>query len=521
MPMTRTGRDLALPALAGLALLAGAAIAPAQAQKAKDTLRLAYADPISTVVEYDDTKPETGTTARAVFDTLMCFDREKAEFTPLLAKSWTRIDDKTLEFKLRDDVVFHDGTKFSADDVVYTLNWVIDPKSKVRYADTWFGWMARAEKVDDYTVRVIAKEVTPVAMLQLAVPANILPAKLHASYDNRADFGRTKPVGTGPYKVVSISPDNGIVLARNDNYHHGNYCKPAAAVGNIHVLLIPDRNTQIAQLSIGGIDLIHTHSKDEPEMLAGNPDLTVTTLDGENIQYLILDALGRAGNPALTDPKVRQAIAMAIDRGFVARNAVAGGEATRAVDALCVKTQVACDFSSKPPDYDPTAAKALLAKAGYPEGFTTEIAAQPGSYELAEAISGQLRKIGILATVNKQNFAAFRQKQVEGKSQIMLGGWPIRSELDAGNIVGYLFDGSPRDYSRDPLVLKLGGEAAAILDLGKRKALYRQLFDRVNAMNYVVPIATIPDVVVHSKDLVVNPTAPHAKGFSFIDVSWK
>jgi peptide/nickel transport system substrate-binding protein len=103
----------------------------------------------------------------------------------------------------------------------------------------------------------------------------------------------------------------------------------------------------------------------------------------------------------------------------------------------------------------------------------------------------------------------------------MLGGWPIRSELDAGNIVGYLFDGSPRDYSRDPLVLKLGGEAAAILDLGKRKALYRQLFDRVNAMNYVVPIATIPDVVVHSKDLVVNPTAPHAKGFSFIDVSWK
>src|SRR4051812_29417433 len=114
-----------------LMLASVSAVMPAQAQKAKDTLRLAYADPISTVVEYDDTKPETGTTARAVFDTLMCFDREKAVFTPLLATSWTRIDDRTLEFKLRDDVVFHDGSKFSADDVVYTLNWVIDPKSKV------------------------------------------------------------------------------------------------------------------------------------------------------------------------------------------------------------------------------------------------------------------------------------------------------------------------------------------------------------------------------------------------------
>ena len=62
-----------------------------------------------------------------------------AHFRRRAGKNLRRIDDRTLEFKLRDDVVFHDGTKFSADDVVYTLNWVIDPKSKVRYADTWFG----------------------------------------------------------------------------------------------------------------------------------------------------------------------------------------------------------------------------------------------------------------------------------------------------------------------------------------------------------------------------------------------
>src|SRR4051794_5517735 len=131
-----------LPA-AALALLVAL---PAQAQKAKNTVRIAFIDPIATILEYEDPKPETRLTTAAIFDNLLCYDRETRGFKPLLASSWRQVDDRTLEVTLRDDVVFHDGSRFTADDVVYTLSWAIDPGNKLRYAADDLAWLDHAEK---------------------------------------------------------------------------------------------------------------------------------------------------------------------------------------------------------------------------------------------------------------------------------------------------------------------------------------------------------------------------------------
>ena len=116
-----------------IAAIALAAFSPANAQKAKDTLRIAVAQPISIIDAIFDPQPQTNLMDRVIFDTLVFFDSDKREVVSGLAESWKRIDDKTIEFYLRKDVKFHNGQEFDADDVVYTVNFVIDPNVRFRF----------------------------------------------------------------------------------------------------------------------------------------------------------------------------------------------------------------------------------------------------------------------------------------------------------------------------------------------------------------------------------------------------
>ena len=125
-------------------LVVGLVAGPALAQKSKDTLRIGFYDPISIVDATHDPKPETGFLSRAVYDNLLAYDRKSGEFKPALAKSWKRIGAKSIEFKLRDDIKFHDGSEFDADDVVYTIYWMANPKVIFRIK-TRYLWINNAE----------------------------------------------------------------------------------------------------------------------------------------------------------------------------------------------------------------------------------------------------------------------------------------------------------------------------------------------------------------------------------------
>src|ERR1700742_2210933 len=111
------------PTILAAAATGALVLMPAQAQKAKDTLRVALNEAISTLVVNEDPRPEPELFTYAVFDSLVCYDAVSEEYKPLLAKSWTNPDDKTIVFTLRDDVKWHDGAPLTADDVVYTLQY--------------------------------------------------------------------------------------------------------------------------------------------------------------------------------------------------------------------------------------------------------------------------------------------------------------------------------------------------------------------------------------------------------------
>ena len=142
-----------MPAVATFGVCVGLAALPAAAQKAQDTVRIAINDSFSVLDEYHHALDESGAFDRAVYQPLITYDEHKKQWVNILAKSWKRIDNKTLEFELRTDVTFHNGNKFDADDVKTTLDYLIDPKVNIRFKER-YTWVEKVEVLGPHKVRI-------------------------------------------------------------------------------------------------------------------------------------------------------------------------------------------------------------------------------------------------------------------------------------------------------------------------------------------------------------------------------
>ena len=220
--------------------------ATAHADKADDTLNVAFTKELENVDSYFNSSREGVVLQRAVWDGLIYRDPKTNQYKGNLATEWTWIDDVTLELKLREDVKFHNGEPFTAADVVYTVDFVADEANGVKTQRN-VNWMESAEKVDDYTVRLHLKAPFPAAIEYLSGPVSMYPDEYYAAA-GPTGMG-LKPVGTGPYKVVSVEPGKHFVLEKYEDYHDSP--KGAAAIGRIDIRTIPDVNTQLAELLSG------------------------------------------------------------------------------------------------------------------------------------------------------------------------------------------------------------------------------------------------------------------------------
>jgi peptide/nickel transport system substrate-binding protein len=191
------------------------------------------------------------------------------------------------------------------------------------------------------------------------------------------------------------------------------------------------------------------------------------------------------------------------------------------VDSFCFPIQRGCAYKAKPYPYDLEAARKLLSEAGYPRGFDVEINATPGSHELGEALAGELRKIGVRASVAKLTFGAYRQRQREGKQQILVGQWTSGGFPDVSSTTDFFFNNGDRDYWRDAELTKLSDEGLTTLDEAKRKEIYSRIFDAANERAYVLPISTKPDVFVHPNELEVLTGSLNVYGTELTLMRWK
>jgi peptide/nickel transport system substrate-binding protein len=488
--------------LAGLlaaTLLAAGLATPAAAQKSADTLRVVWWDQIPDVDPYYNELRAGLVVAHQAFDGLIYRDPETFQLKPLLATGWRFIDDKTVEFDLRKGVTFQDGSPFSADDVVYTFNTILTDKQVSVPSN--YSWMESTEKVDDYKVRVKMKEVNPAALERFAMVMPIWP-KAYRERVGRDAYSKA-PIGAGPYKITKVDGSSWIEMERYDGYYKDSP-KGRPAIRRLVIHEVADATTALNELIGGKADWTWNFVPDNFDNVARMPNLQAVRAETMRVNFLAMDAAGRsgAGNP-MTKLKVRQAIAHAIDRKAIAEKLVQGG--ARVPDVPCYPTQFGCDASAAVHyDYDPAKAKALLAEAGYPNGFDTELV----SFFLPQiegAVQNYLKAVGINAKITHLQVSAAVRRNLDGTSPLALMNWGSYSINDVSAILPYFFGGASSDQVRDAEVTKLVQEGGATTDEAARKKAYSATIKRITENAYTLPLFTSVTTYGFSKQLNFKP----------------
>lgn len=486
--------------LAAAALVAAIyAPLPAAAQKSADTLRIAFRDAVPNIDPYYNSQRTGLILSHTAFDQLVYRDPSNFEIKPLLATEWNLVDATTIDFTLRQGVKFHDGSPFTADDVVYTINTVSSPDSKVSTPSN-YSWIDKAEKTGPYSVRVKFKTPTPAALEFFSLVVPIWP-KAYREKVGPEGFAKA-PVGTGPYKITKVDPSVSVDFERFDDYYDSPKGKPA--IKKINARFLPDAATELTELLAQKVDWIWNLNPDQLANVDKIPFLQTTRKESMRIGYMQIDAAGRTGadNP-LTKLKVRQAIFHAIDRQTIADKLVTGG--SRVPLAPCYPSQFGCDADAAVKyDYDPAKAKALLAEAGYPNGFDTELV----SYILPQweaSIQSYLQAAGIRAKLTHVQVAAGTQRAVEGKNPLYLGSWGSYSINDVAAILPQYFVVPDQDYARDPQVKQWVEEGGSTNDKEIRSIAYSKAIKRVTEQAYWVPLHTYVSTYAFSKTLDFTP----------------
>jgi peptide/nickel transport system substrate-binding protein len=483
----------------------------ATADKANDTLTAAFQFQLPTFDRYYAGGREGFLLGLLVYDALVYRDPETLEFKPLLATAWRQIDELTLEFDLRQGVKFHNGDNFTTADVAYTIDYISNPESKIFSPET-AAWIDSVDVVDDHTIRIRAKKPTPLALnyiMQLA----ILPAKYHQEVGKDA-FGRS-PVGTGPYKVARGS-GNSVVFTRNEGYFDGGG-KNKPHIGTLVYKTVPDVTAQVAELMTGAVDWAYYIPTDLTERMGKNPRIKITNAETFRVGFLTMNI---AKNPPedspLRDIRVRQALNHAIDRKALAASLI--GPASQIINTACSPLQFGCRQDLPGYEYSPEKARALLAEAGYPNGFDIDVYGYR-SRPVAEAILGYLRAINVRGNLKWMQYPAVVKARRDGQAAIVVDDFGSSGVADAGYILSFFFNKTSDDLSGDPAVSALVSRGNELLDPAQREASYGAALEQIVKQAYWVPLFTMPINYVFSANLEIP--VPRDENVEFWRARWK
>ena len=495
------------------------ATTPAVAQKSKDTIRISTSESLKLLDPFFFTHFEAAPIYRTIYENLVGYDARNHKFVGILAKSWTSPQPGVYDFEIRDDVLFSNGDKFDADDVVYFINFAIDPKTRIHNKPR-YQWAKSAEKLGPYKVRITVQKATPKDLLDVASYTWGENSKVHKALgEDNESYGRN-PIGTGAYKVTEMESNKAIVLVPNEKYKAGEVPMPAR-VKRLEAVFMADQQVQMAQLMTGGIDIMRDPTPDQVTELSKNPGLAVTSMGAHNLIYLQYDAANRAGNKALSDVRVRRALTMAINRDEMIKHIAAGGSSALRLDSMCFEDMLACEIApNPPPKFDPAGAKKLLAEAGYASGLEVELVSRQPSKDDAVAVAGYWNAVGVKTSVQLMTIVALDKARADGKLQTYIGERPLTTS-DASHVMEIFFMDARRDYWQDKQIVDWANEGYTIFDAKKRSEHYKKIFDRINDEALMLPVHSLPSVYIHSKDVKIYPNALVDYDTNITEFGWK
>ncbi len=494
-----------------LMLAPPALMSSAWAQKSADTLRITWREAVPDLDPYRNSTRNGLVVAFQAWDGLIARDPQTFALKPLLATSWKYSSDTTIDFELRAGVTFHNGDPFSADDVVYTVNQAIsDPTVAV---PNNYAWLEGAEKLGPLQVRLRLKRVFPAALEFLALTLPILPQSYREAVG--AEGYSRAPVGAGPYRIVRAEPEL-IEMERFDGYY-ADSPKGRPAIQHIVIHEGGDGETELSDLKSGRADWIWQFLPEKAAEIARDPALVELRGDSMRVGYLSMDAAGRSGETPLSNLKVRRAIVAAIDRVSLARNLVQGG--AKVPEAPCYPTQFGCDAQAAlPVPFDRARARALLAEAGYPDGFRTELV----SYVLPEytrAVAADLEAVGIKVAIVQLPLPQALVRAASGQAPLYMGSWGSYSINDVQAFLPYFFTGGDNDYARNPELQALIEQGGATTSADKRRGFYAKAISLITQQALWLPLHTYVTTYAMSRGLAFRPTADELPRFYL--ASWK
>ncbi len=381
-------------------------------------------------------------------DTLVALDWDGKTPIPYLAKSWTvSPDGKTYTFKLRDDVTFCSGKKFTAADVIFTFKRLKDPAIRGPYA--WrAGNIKELRAPDPYTVEYELHEPFSELLLQLTMFTNVIHNQESVEALGK-DYGIKSADGTGPWCFESWQPRTQIVLKRHDAYKWGPSMyknKGPVKFERLVIKIVPEDSARVAAMMAGNFDVTHQFPSQFISQAKVSPTLQVQDAK-PNFQLLYFGF--KTTRPMVADKRVREAMSIAIDRAAIAKGILLGN----ADPAFTIVDPDALDHDPKTAGLvkeDAERAKKLLDEAGWKVGSDgirekdgvklaprVYYTANANSARVAEAIQGYLRKVGVDWRLQPWDSTISSVKMAEQDYEI----WSVTVPyLSAGDLMNIYFD---------------------------------------------------------------------------------
>jgi peptide/nickel transport system substrate-binding protein len=359
---------------------------------------------------------------------------KKLELIPALATDWKQTSPTVWRFNLRKNVTFHDGTPFTADDVIFSYNRGKGEGSDVK---TYVGSISEIRKIDDHTIDIVTSEPFPILpdvitnwymMSKKWCEENraTQPVDKRKGVENTASF---KANGTGPYRLRSREPSVRTTLQRNPTY----WGKIEGNVQDVIFTPIGNPSTRVAALLSGEIDMMEPVPVQDIARISANPNLKVMQaaelrtiflgMDQSRNELLFSSVKGK--NP-FKDKRVRQAFYQAIDVNAIQKAVMRGASQPTALMIAPGITGFPADLNKRAP-HDVDAAKKLLADAGYPQGFEVGMNCPNDRYvndeDICKAVAAMLAKIGVKVTLSAETKGTYFPKILSRNTSFYLLGW--------------------------------------------------------------------------------------------------
>ena len=423
---------------------------------------------------------------RLIYSRLVEAD-ENMQIHPGLAESWQQLDDKTMQFKLRKGIKFHNGDDFTAEDVKFSFERMMN-SPRIAFV---LPPIERIDIVDDYTVNIVTKTPFGPLLAHLSHPALGMVSKKLLTENPEAL--KEKPIGTGSYKFKEWIYGDKLVLEKNEDF----YDKNERGLKYIIFKNVVEASNRAIGLETGEIDIATPISSVDEENIKNNPKLQLLTKPSISYSYIGMNMT----KAPLNDIRVRKAINYAIDKQAII-DVILNGNGKIATSPIAPGVFGFTD-KTKNYEYNVEKAKELMKEAGYENGFTTSILVFSGeaNTQTAEIVQAYLKEIGIDLKIEIVEVSAYWDMTERGVHNLFLGSWGVvTGDADYGLYAMYHSSAKGgagnRDFYENEKVDELLDKAKTEIDPETRKKLYEEA--------QILIVNDAPDVMLYNRNLTVG-----------------